>query len=76
MRKFMSTDRSKCTVAEILRDTRVIKYRSLHYSSRENYFVSSWIVVSLAEVSKTFQPSEACVLLAISLTLTVSAVSP
>ena len=76
MRKFMSTDRPKCTVAEILRNTRVIEYRSLHYSGREDYFVSSWIVVSLAEVSLTFQPSEACILLAMSRTLTASAVIP
>ena len=59
MRKFMSTDRSKCTVAEILRDTRVIEYRRLHYPGRKDYFISSWIVVSLAEVSLTFQWSEA-----------------
>ena len=76
MRKFMPTDRSKCTVADILRNTRVIEYRSLHYTGRKDYFVSSRIVVSLAEVSFAFQSSEACMTSAMSLTLTASALNP
>ncbi len=76
MRKLMSTDRSKCTVAEVLRNTRVIEYRSLHYSGRKDYFVSSWIVISLADVSFAFQSSEACMILAMSRTLTASAPIP